>query len=101
MTIYLIPLGAIIILGFYFYGIDSKSIEYEIDLGAKHKVGKYIVKIGKYIFGLDAIINGVVIWNNISEKDYQFISQSSANIVFGYISTYGGPYKKCIENEYT
>lgn len=50
MTIYLIPLGAIIILGFYFYGIDSKSIEYEIDLGAKHKVGKYIVKIGKYIF---------------------------------------------------
>lgn len=50
MTIYLIPLGAIIILGFYFYGIDSKSIEYEIDLGTKHKVGKYIVKIGKYIF---------------------------------------------------
>ena len=50
MTIYLIPLGAIIILGFYFYGIDSKSVEYEIDLGAKHKVGKYIVKIGKYIF---------------------------------------------------
>ena len=69
--------------------------------GTVTKKALRLEKIGKYIFGLDAIINGVVIWNNISEKDYQFISQSSANIVFGYISTYGGPYKKYIENEYT
>ena len=48
-------------------------------------------KIGKYMFCLDAVINGVVIWNNASENNYELIFQSSANIVFGYISTYGGP----------
>ena len=48
-------------------------------------------KIGKYMFCLDAVINEVVIWNNASENNYELIFQSSANIVFGYISTYGGP----------
>ncbi|MGL5357200.1 MAG: sodium-dependent transporter, partial [Cetobacterium sp.] len=56
MTIYLIPLGALIVLGFYFYCIDSKAIEYEIDCGSKTKVGKYVVKIGRYIF-----VPGVII----------------------------------------
>ena len=50
VTIYLIPLGAVIILGFYFYFIDSKSIVYEIDKSAKVKVGSKIVFVGKYIF---------------------------------------------------
>ena len=48
-------------------------------------------KIGKYMFCLDAVINEVVIWNNASENNYELIFQSSANIVFGYISTHGGP----------
>ncbi|MGL4976482.1 MAG: sodium-dependent transporter, partial [Cetobacterium sp.] len=56
MTIYLIPLGALIVLGFYFYCIDSKAVEYEIDCGSKTKVGKYVVKIGRYIF-----VPGVII----------------------------------------
>ncbi|MGL5053508.1 MAG: sodium-dependent transporter [Cetobacterium sp.] len=51
MTIYLIPLGALVVLGFYFYCIDSKAIEYEISSGSKNSsVAKYIVKIGRYIF---------------------------------------------------
>ncbi|MBC2850086.1 sodium-dependent transporter [Cetobacterium sp. 8H] len=50
MTIYLIPLGAIIILGFYFYCIDSKLVIKEIDMGSNYKIGKIIVQVGRYIF---------------------------------------------------
>ena len=50
MTIYLIPLGAIIVLGFYFYCIDSKLIVEEINSGSNYKIGKKIIVVGKYIF---------------------------------------------------
>lgn len=56
MTIYLIPLGALLVLGFYFYGVKAEAIEYEIDSGSDYKIGKYVVKIGKYIF-----VPGVII----------------------------------------
>ncbi|MGL5639288.1 MAG: sodium-dependent transporter, partial [Cetobacterium sp.] len=56
MTIYLIPLGALLVLGFYFYGVKAEAIEYEIDSGSNYKIGKYVVKIGKYIF-----VPGVII----------------------------------------
>lgn len=50
ITIYLIPIGAVIVLGFYFYFLDSKSVIFEIDKGSKIKIGNKIVFIGKYIF---------------------------------------------------
>ncbi len=56
--------------------------------GARSTVMKKVLrleKIGKYMFCLDAVINGVIIWNNASENNYELIFQSSANIVFGYI----------------
>lgn len=56
MTIYLIPLGALLVLGFYFYGVKAEAIEYEIDCGSNYKIGKYVVKVGKYIF-----VPGVII----------------------------------------
>ncbi len=56
MSIYLIPMGAVIVLGFFFWGIDSKIVINAIDLGAKKKVGAKILSVGKYIF-----VPGVVI----------------------------------------
>lgn len=50
MSVFMIPLGAVLILGFYFFGVDNKKIEDEINTGAKCKMGKFIINVGKYIF---------------------------------------------------
>ncbi|MCF2611825.1 MULTISPECIES: sodium-dependent transporter [Fusobacterium] len=50
MSVILIPLGALIILAFFFFAIDNKKIIAEIDKGASKKRGKYIIGFGKYLF---------------------------------------------------
>lgn len=50
MSVILIPLGALIILTFYYYFIDNKKIINEVNRGSQNKRGRYIVMAGKYIF---------------------------------------------------
>lgn len=50
MSVFMIPLGAVLILGFYFFGIDNKKIEEEINTGSSYNIGKFIIKVGKYVF---------------------------------------------------
>ncbi len=50
MSVILIPLGALIVLAFYYYFIDNNKIIEEINSGSKTSQGEKIVKIGKYIF---------------------------------------------------
>ena len=50
MSVILIPLGALIILTFFYFAIDNKKIIDEIDKGASKKRGKYIIGFGKYLF---------------------------------------------------
>lgn len=50
MSVILIPLGALIILAFFYFAIDNKKIIDEIDKGASKKRGKYIIGFGKYLF---------------------------------------------------
>lgn len=50
MSVFMIPLGAVIILGFYFFGVDNKKIEEEINTGSAYNLGKTIINVGKYIF---------------------------------------------------
>lgn len=67
MSAFMIPLGAILILGFYFYFIDSQKIIEEINRGSKKNYGKFIVKVGKYIFtpGVIIILILGIIYGNI------------------------------------
>lgn len=67
MSAFMIPLGAVLILGFYFYFIDSQKIIEEINRGNKKNYGKFIVKIGKYIFtpGVIIILILGIIYGNI------------------------------------
>lgn len=50
MNAILLPLGAALILGLYFYFMPSESVKYEIEKGATQKYGAIILNIGKYIF---------------------------------------------------
>ena len=50
MSVILIPLGALIVLAFFYYFIDNKKIIEEINKGSQKKNGKFIVAFGKYIF---------------------------------------------------
>lgn len=50
MSVILIPLGALIVLAFFYYFIDNKKIIEEINKGSQKKNGKFIVTFGKYIF---------------------------------------------------
>ena len=50
MSVILIPLGALIVLTFFYYFIDNKKIIEEINKGSQKKNGKFIVTFGKYIF---------------------------------------------------
>lgn len=56
MSVYLIPLGAVLILGFYFFFIEKEKIIAEINEGSEYKIGKYILNIGKYIFTPGVVI---------------------------------------------
>lgn len=49
MSAVLIPLGAMIILGFYFFFIEKDKIVKEINKGSKHEMGNFVYNIGKYI----------------------------------------------------
>ena len=58
VSIILIPLGAVIGLGVYFYYVDKKRVIDEINKGSSVKVGALILWLGRYIFipGTAAII---------------------------------------------
>ncbi|WP_300357284.1 sodium-dependent transporter [Fusobacterium sp.] len=56
MSIFMIPLGAVLILGFYFFFIDKDKIVAEINEGSEHKLGNFVLNVGKYIFTPGVII---------------------------------------------
>lgn len=58
VSIILIPLGAVIGLGVYFYYVDKQRVISEINKGSSIKVGALILWLGRYIFipGTAAII---------------------------------------------
>ena len=58
VSIILIPLGAVIGLGVYFYYVDKQRVIDEINKGSSVKVGALIIWLGRYIFipGTAAII---------------------------------------------
>lgn len=58
ISIILIPLGAVIGLGVYFYYVDKQRVIDEINKGSSVKVGALILWLGRYIFipGTAAII---------------------------------------------
>lgn len=58
VSIILIPLGAVIGLGVYFYFVDKQRVIDEINKGSSVKVGALILWLGRYIFipGTAAII---------------------------------------------
>lgn len=58
VSIILIPLGAVIGLGVYFYYVDKQRVIDEINKGSSFKVGALILWLGRYIFipGTAAII---------------------------------------------
>lgn len=58
VSIILIPLGAVIGLGVYFYYVDKQRVISEINKGSSVKVGALILWLGRYIFipGTAAII---------------------------------------------
>lgn len=58
VSIILIPLGAVIGLGVYFYYVDKQKVIDEINKGSSVKVGALILWLGRYIFipGTAAII---------------------------------------------
>lgn len=58
VSIILIPLGAVIGLGVYFYYVDKQRVIDEINKGSSVKVGALILWLGRYIFipGTAAII---------------------------------------------
>lgn len=56
MSVFMIPLGAVLILGFYFFGMDNKKIAEEINTGSSYNMGNFIIKIGKYIFTPGVVI---------------------------------------------
>ena len=50
VSVILIPLGAVISLGIYFYCIDKNKVNAEINKGSNFKTGSIIVWFGRYIF---------------------------------------------------
>lgn len=50
VSIILIPLGAVISLGVYFYYVDKNKVITEINKGSSLKAGKLILWLGRYIF---------------------------------------------------
>ncbi|WP_300392374.1 sodium-dependent transporter [Fusobacterium sp.] len=56
MSIFMIPLGAVLILGFYFFFIDKNKIVAEINEGSEHKLGNFVLNVGRYIFTPGVII---------------------------------------------
>lgn len=50
VSVILIPLGAVISLGIYFYCIDRNKVIAEINKGSNFKTGSIIVWFGRYIF---------------------------------------------------
>lgn len=56
MSVFMIPLGAVLILGFYFFGTDNKKIAEEINSGSSHNIGNFIINTGKYIFTPGVVI---------------------------------------------
>ena len=50
VSVILIPLGAVISLGIYFYSIDKNKVIAEINKGSNFKTGSIIVWFGRYIF---------------------------------------------------
>ncbi len=50
VSVILIPLGAVISLGIYFYCIDKNKVIAEINKGSNFKTGSIIVWFGRYIF---------------------------------------------------
>ena len=58
VSIILIPLGAVIGLGVYFYYVDKQRVIDEINKGSSVKAGALILWLGRYIFvpGTAAII---------------------------------------------
>ncbi len=56
MSIFMIPLGAVLILGFYFFFIDKDKVIGEINEGSEHKLGKFVLNVGRYIFTPGVII---------------------------------------------
>ena len=50
VSIILIPLGAVISLGVYFYYVDKNKVIAEINKGSSLKAGKIILWLGRYIF---------------------------------------------------
>lgn len=50
VSVILIPLGAVISLGIYFYCIDKNKVITEINKGSNFKTGSIIVWFGRYIF---------------------------------------------------
>lgn len=56
ITIILSPIGALIAAIIFFYVLDPNTALSELNLGAKHKLGVWFMKLGKYIFVPTTII---------------------------------------------
>ena len=56
MSVYMIPLGAVFVLGFYFFFVGKEKVINEINEGSKYKIGAFILNVGKYIFTPGVII---------------------------------------------
>lgn len=55
-SIFLIPLGAVLVLGFYFFFIEKEKVIEEINAGSKYNMGNIILNVGRYIFTPGIII---------------------------------------------
>lgn len=56
MSVYMIPLGAVFVLGFYFFFVGKEKVINEINEGSKYKIGVFVLNVGKYIFTPGVII---------------------------------------------
>lgn len=56
MSIYMIPLGAVLILGFYFFFVNKEKVISEINEGSENKLGNIVLNVGRYIFTPGVII---------------------------------------------
>lgn len=49
-SIFLIPLGAVLVLGFYFFFVEKEKVIEGINTGSEWNIGNTILNVGKYIF---------------------------------------------------
>ena len=49
-SIFLIPLGAVLVLGFYFFFVEKEKVIEGINTGSEWHIGNITLNVGKYIF---------------------------------------------------